>query len=132
MSESEIETPSVNGTTEKCPGCGKDLDVLVTHLKIAAKTERGVIVEQPLSEWEAVVSGQERSVEKLRAAMELEEEEETVQYLGWRSGAGEQVRVHNGDCASKYFAKNYKDDKPKIKFFKAAEDDYETVGRGND
>jgi hypothetical protein len=126
------ETPSIESTSETCAGCGKTLSLLENYLKIAVKTERAVIVEQPLSEWQAIVSGEERSVEAIKALAAADEEEETVRYLGTRSGAGEIVRVHNGQCAQQYFEENYPDEKPKIKLLRAEEDDYESVGRSSE
>jgi len=123
------ELPSVESTSDKCAGCGKQLKLLESHLKITVKAERQVVVEQPLSEYEAIVSGEERTAEDILAAADLDEEEEIVTYLGTRSGAGDLVRVHNGDCAQEFFAKKYKDEKPRIKLFRPDDDHYETVGR---
>jgi streptomycin 6-kinase len=132
MMAAEVQLPSIESTSETCSGCGEALNLLENHLKLQAKTERAVVVTQPRSEWEAVASGEERTPEAILAALDADEEEETVSYLGWRSGAGELVRVHNGKCAAAYLKKEFSDEKPKLKLFKAGEDDYETVGRGTD
>jgi len=128
----EIEQPSIESTSETCPGCGKKLNTLNNHLKIVVKAERAVVVEQPVSEYEAIVRGEERTAEEILAANDVDEEEEVVHYLGYRSGAGEIVRVHNGDCAQDYFSKKHKEEKPKIKLFRPDEDHYETVGRSSE
>jgi hypothetical protein len=128
----EVELPTVEATSEPCAGCGKKLDFLEPHLKIAVKPERGVIVEQSVSDYLATVEGVEKTEEDILAAVDVDEEEEQVHYLGWRSGAGDQVRVHNGDCAQEFFSKKYKAEKPKIKLFRPEEDHYEHVGRSSE
>jgi hypothetical protein len=126
-----VEPPQLPDLAVVCPGCEKTLYILNPHLTVQVKPERAVVVNQPFSEYEAIVKGEERTPEQILAAGDTDEEEESVSYIGYRSGAGEHIKVHDYDCLAKY-AKERKDESVKIKYLKLGEDDYESSGRGTE
>lgn len=127
----KLDLPSIESTSVRCPGCSKNIDLLSTHLTMQLKAERAVVINQPLSEYTAIVSGEERTPEDILAAGEVDEEEESVSYLGWRSGEGTMVKFHDYGCLFDW-ADKHQEDKLKIKFFRPADDHYETVGRSSE
>lgn len=111
----------------KCDGCGEDLNILTNHLRATIKVERAVVIDQPRSEYEAVVRGEERTPEEILKTANSDEEEAMVTYLGFRSGTAEEIRCHDDDCLMKAVEK--RKNGLKLKFHKEAEDSYESVGR---
>jgi hypothetical protein len=126
----KVDLPSIESTTQRCPGCNKNIDLLSPHLTMMLKPERAVVINQPLSEYEAIVSGEERTAEEILAAADVDEEEESVNYLGWRSGEGTHVKFHDHGCLFDW-ADKHQEDKVKIKFFRPEGDHYENVGRSS-
>ena len=78
-------------TTIECDGCGKALNLLTDHLVVQSKVKRQVLVTVDAADVDT------------KEAAKLAKDSDTgveMYYLGVKSGAGEQVIVHNWTCFS--------------------------------
>lgn len=106
----ELETMAV------CAGCGEALSLLESHLLLTVKPQRQVIetVDARLVD---AKTNDEGEIVKLAEVPEGEDQDTTRYFIGTRSGAGDQVVVHNVEHAIEFLSKqkHLKGDKPKIR-----------------